>query len=226
MLRLVWASCCCCCVSVFHGVFESCCWYQVSSICADCPHWEQDADSLWMTQLHSMDVWRELDTASEAGPRSFLWKLLSGAWSQKKSTSRYESTRIFRIVRPKEPAHLCLSLAELTTSGSDLQLTWMVIKQFNYVALLGFWNMIGPNGFNSDSEMSHFAGVVTLRKMCPLIYRRLFHNVSLWEKVFLGQCASRDVVITRFGRYVKLASKPGALPVSSSLYTSMGKLLV
>ena len=37
----------------------------------------------------------------------------------------------------------------------------------------------------------------------------------------MGQCASRDVVITRFGHYVKFASKPGALPVSSSLYTSM-----
>ena len=85
--------------------------------------------------------------------------------------------------------------------------------------------MIGPNGFNSDSETSHFAGFVTLRKMYPLIYRRLFHNVSLWEKVFLGQRASRDVVITWFGRYVKLASKPVALPVSSSLYTSVVVML-
>ena len=97
----------------------------------------------------------------------------------------------------------------------------MGIKQFNRAALLDFRNVIGPNGFNSYSETSHFVGVVMLRKMYPLIYRRLFHNVSLWEKVFLGQCASRDVVITRFGRYVKFASKPGALPVSSSLYTSM-----
>ena len=79
--------------------------------------------------------------------------------------------------------------------------------------------MIGPNGFNSDGETSHFTGVVTLKKMYPLIYRRLFHNVSLWEKVFLGQCASRDVVITQFGHYVKFTLKPGALPVSSSLYT-------
>ena len=80
--------------------------------------------------------------------------------------------------------------------------------------------MIGPNGFNSDSETSHFMGVVTLRKIYPLIYRHLFHNVSLWEKVFLGQCASRDVVITRLGRYVKFASKLGALPGCAELSSS------
>ena len=32
--------------------------------------------------------------------------------------------------------------------------------------------MIRVNGFNSDSETSHFAGVVMLSKMYPLIYRR------------------------------------------------------
>ena len=72
--------------------------------------------------------------------------------------------------------------------------------------------MIGRDGFNSDSKTSHFVRVVTLKKMYPLIYRHLFHNVSLWEKVFLGPIVSRDVVITRFGHYVKLASKPSAVP--------------
>ena len=72
--------------------------------------------------------------------------------------------------------------------------------------------MIGPNGSNSDSETSHFAGVVMLKKNYPLIYGRLFHNVSLWEKVFLGPVASRDDVIPRFGHYVKFASRLGAVP--------------
>ena len=85
----------------------------------------------------------------------------------------------------------------------------MGIKQFIRVALIDFRNVIGLNGSNSDSETSHFAGVVTLKKNYLLIYRQLYHNVSLWEKVFLGPIASRDV-ITQFGHYVKLASHPGA----------------
>lgn len=36
------------------------------------------------------------------------------------------------------------------------------------------------------------------------------HTVKLI--VSLGLCAPNDAVITRFGHYVKLASKPGALP--------------
>ena len=88
----------------------------------------------------------------------------------------------------------------------------MGIKHFNRAALLGFRNMIGPNESNSDSETSHFAGVAMLKKMYPLIYGRLFLSVSLWETVFLGPIVSRDVVITRFGRCVKLASQPRAVP--------------
>lgn len=40
----------------------------------------------------------------------------------------------------------------------------------------------------------------------------VIHNVSLWEKVFLGPLASHDIVITRFGHYVILASSSGAVP--------------
>lgn len=44
-----------------------------------------------------------------------------------------------------------------------------------------------PNAFGlNDSETSHFSGIVRLKKMYPLIYRRVLHNVSLREKVFLG----------------------------------------
>ena len=42
--------------------------------------------------------------------------------------------------------------------------------------------------------------VVMLKTMYPLIYRRVFQHVSRWEKVFLGQCASHDV-ITQFVTY-------------------------
>ena len=68
--------------------------------------------------------------------------------------------------------------------------------------------MVGPKRSNSFSETNHFMEV---EEMYPLIYRRLFHNVSLWEKVFLGPIASRDVIITQFGHYVKLTSKSGTL---------------
>lgn len=61
-----------------------------------------------------------------------------------------------------------------------------MIQSFNCVALLHFPNVIRPNGSNSDSEMDNFAWVLTLPKMYSLIYRCLFHNVSQWEKVFLG----------------------------------------
>ena len=87
----------------------------------------------------------------------------------------------------------------------------MVIKQFNCAAFLGFRNVIGPNGSNSDSETSDFAGVVMLKKYYSLIYKHLFHHVSLWEKVFLGPIVSRDIVITQFGRYVKLTSQLAAV---------------
>ena len=43
----------------------------------------------------------------------------------------------------------------------------MGIKSFNCVALLDFPNVIGPNESNSDSEMTHFMGVVTLKTIYP-----------------------------------------------------------
>ena len=50
--------------------------------------------------------------------------------------------------------------------------------------------------------------------MYPTIYRHLFPNVNEWE-VVLGRIASdAEVVIPRFGHYIKLASKLGALPVA------------
>lgn len=78
---------------------------------------------------------------------------------------------------------------------------------------------------NSDGGASHFMGVVMLKWIYSLIYRHLFHNLSLLEKVFLGHCASQDTVITRFGRYVKFASQPSALSVSSSFYTSLNMMI-
>lgn len=47
-------------------------------------------------------------------------------------------------------------------------------------------------------------GVVTLKKIYPPIYSHCFDSGI---KVF-----SRDVVVARFGHYVKMALKPGALP--------------
>lgn len=53
------------------------------------------------------------------------------------------------------------------------------------MALLGFPNLIRPNGSNLDSETDHFMGVLML-KNDPLIYRRAF----LWS--FLVRRASHD----------------------------------
>ena len=39
-----------------------------------------------------------------------------------------------------------------------------------------FQTIIGPNGSNYDSEMSHVSGVVPLKKMSPPFYRHFFHN--------------------------------------------------
>lgn len=58
----------------------------------------------------------------------------------------------------------------------------MGIKLSNPLALLDFPNFTGQKGSNSDSETSHFAGVVTLPKMYPPLYRSFFLEVSLWEK--------------------------------------------
>ena len=79
----------------------------------------------------------------------------------------------------------------------------MVIKQY---ALPEFRNLIGLNGSNlsADLQMSF--------SQWKSVGRRLF-----------GPIPSRDVVITQFGHYVKLASKPGTvslgLVVSSSFLT-------
>ena len=106
----------------------------------------------------------------------------------------YESCSVVHEAKKQFPHCFCICAAHrvsaVVTFASRVgyirfSLIWMGNKQFNRAVLLGFWNVIGPNGFNSDSETSHFAEVVTLRKMYLLIYRRLFHNVSLWEKVFL-----------------------------------------
>ena len=43
--------------------------------------------------------------------------------------------------------------------------------------------------------------VVTLKIIYPPLYSPVFHNVSLWEKVFLGHSASREDVITQFSHY-------------------------
>lgn len=46
------------------------------------------------------------------------------------------------------------------------------------------------------------------------VFACLFHDVSLQVKVYLDPSASHDGVATQFSHYVKLTSKPGALPGS------------
>ena len=64
---------------------------------------------------------------------------------------------------------------------------------------------------NCHSETSNFPGVVTLtKKKKSLFHSHFFPNVSLCEKVFLGQCASGEV--RQFDHYVELASKHSMFP--------------
>ena len=51
----------------------------------------------------------------------------------------------------------------------------------------------------------------------PMFNSRVFHNVSVLLKVFLGPSASRDIVITVWPQQ-KMASKPHALPEGLSTY--------
>lgn len=46
-------------------------------------------------------------------------------------------------------------------------------------AHLEFLYVIGHNGSNSDSDTSHFAGVVTQMCFHRLIYRNVFYNVRV-----------------------------------------------
>ena len=87
------------------------------------------------------------------------------------------------------------------------------MKRFNYAAFLNFPNIIRLNGSNYDSETRHF------KNMYPQFSSHFFLDVSLWEKVFLGLCASYEDVITWFGHFVKLPSKSGALAQNSSSQT-------
>lgn len=41
------------------------------------------------------------------------------------------------------------------------------VKFINHVTLLEFTNVIGPNGSNSSIKMSHFEGVVTIKRIYP-----------------------------------------------------------
>ena len=65
-----------------------------------------------------------------------------------------------------------------------------------------FRDVIGPNGLNSDSEMSYFMAYVVLKKMYPLFYSYSFSHNCVWEKCFLRPSDS-EVVIPWFGHYVK-----------------------
>ena len=73
------------------------------------------------------------------------------------------------------------------------------------MALLDFPNVIGANGPNPDIETSNFVGV------CDTPNSHFFNNVGLSGKASLGLSASRDIVITQFGHYAKVVSKPGTL---------------
>lgn len=45
--------------------------------------------------------------------------------------------------------------------------------------LLDFPNVIGQNGTNYDSELSHFSGIVAMKIMYPRCYRCFFCNGSV-----------------------------------------------
>lgn len=55
--------------------------------------------------------------------------------------------------------------------------------KFNRAVLLDSPNFIGLSCPNSVNKTSHFAGVVSL---LLTFYRRVFHNISFWEKVPSG----------------------------------------
>lgn len=76
----------------------------------------------------------------------------------------------------------------------------MGIKWLNRAALLDFPNFTGLINSSYNSQMGDFRGS-DAQRFCPLIYERPFHNVSLWERVFLGHRSSCEVVITPFGHY-------------------------
>ena len=84
---------------------------------------------------------------------------------------------------------------QLTSDLSSANLIGM--KLFNHAAPHDFSNFTLLNESHSDSEMNHFMGVLMLKKNYLLSYSHFFNNLSLWEKVFLGQRASSDIVITQ-----------------------------
>lgn len=91
-------------------------------------------------------------------------------------------------------------------------LTWMRIKTTQWCGYV-----IRQTGSNSDREKSNFTGGCKAKKKNKLhFYRCICYYVSLWEEECLSQCAS-PVVITWFGCYVKLASKPGLFPCGLAL---------
>ncbi len=79
-----------------------------------------------------------------------------------------------------------------------------------------------PNAVESQSGFSihiwhqHVMwGVVMLRKMYLLFYNHSFSSDCVWEKCFLGLCAScdeRGSCNTLCGHYAKSASQPSSAP--------------
>ena len=90
--------------------------------------------------------------------------------------------------------HLCVIRIEPATTGLALHQLVQEKKRFHLAALFRLSKVIGPNKSNPESEISHFLGVWTLKKIIRS-YRCLFPHVSEWEKVFLGSVASHDGVI-------------------------------
>ena len=82
------------------------------------------------------------------------------------------------------------------------------IKRSKLAALLDFPNVIRPNESRPDDETSRIAAVWMVKK----INRSLFPHVSEWEKVFLAHVASCELIMQRFGHYVKLTSMVGVVP--------------
>lgn len=109
--------------------------------------------------------------------RSFLWKLLSGAWRQRSSTSstsvRLRETFTGRVdyFLFSPPANVHEDKTVQSCVSSRLFETW-----------------------SDPTDQSLIVKRIILQ-VVSLIYSRLFHNV--W-KVFLGPRASCDVIITLF----------------------------
>ena len=110
------------------------------------------------------------------------WHTVLGSWEWDtifKKTHVIEShKKQHNTAPPIECIHYRLPLDELANLRFRAQLTWMGIKS-NCAAPPDFLNCIWTNGSSYDAGLWQSKK----KKMHPVFYRRLSHNVSLWEKL-------------------------------------------